>query len=193
VLSIRDLAVMYVSDFVSIPSSPGEAMTLSLARPRPVARAGWWGALILVPLALAGFGLLWPAPQVAAPAAVSIAPAPPPLEPPVPTPGALAAAGPITFAADRAELGGSSALTVQRVAHILGTGPGVGVVLTGYAADAPGPAAVAQRLSEQRASVVAAALVTAGVDRARIVAVGRGAADPLASPSASRRVEISLR
>jgi OOP family OmpA-OmpF porin len=167
-------------------------MTLSLARPRPAARAGWWGALILVPLALAGFGLLWPAPQAAAPLAVSVAPAAP-LEPPVPTAVALAAAGPITFAADRAELGGSSALTAQRVAHILGTGPGVGVVLTGYAADAPGPAAVAQRLSEQRASVVAAALVTAGVDRARIVAVGRGAADPLASPSASRRVEISLR
>ncbi|MDT7554919.1 MAG: peptidoglycan-binding protein ArfA, partial [Pseudonocardiales bacterium] len=141
-------------------------MTLSLARPRPAARAGWWGALLLVPLALAGFGLLWPAPQVAVPSAVSVAPAPSPLEPPAPTAAAVAAAGPITFAADRAELGGSSALTVQRVAHILGTGPGIGVVLTGYAADAPGPAAVAQRLSERRASVVADALVTAGVDRA---------------------------
>jgi outer membrane protein OmpA-like peptidoglycan-associated protein len=168
-------------------------MTLSLARPRLVARAGWWGALILVPLALAGLGLLWLAPQVAGPLAVSVAPAPSPLEPPGPTAAALAAAGPITFAADRAELSGSSALTVQRVAHILGTEPGIGVVLTGYAADAPGPAVVAQRLSEQRASVVADALVGAGVDRSRIVAVGRGAADPLASASASRRVEISVR
>ena len=67
------------------------------------------------------------------------------------------------------------------------------MVLTGYAADAPGPASVAQRLSEQRASVVADALVAEGVDRARIVALGRGAADPLGSPAASRRVEISLR
>jgi outer membrane protein OmpA-like peptidoglycan-associated protein len=171
-------------------------MTLSLARPRPAARAGWWGALILVPLALAGLGLLWPAPQVAGLTAVSVVPVPLPLQPSqprVPTAAALAAAGTITFAADRAELSGPSALTVQRVAHILDTEPGVGVVLTGYAADAPGPAAVAQRLSERRASVVADALITAGVDRARIVAVGRGAADPLASPSASRRVEISLR
>ena len=171
-------------------------MTLSLARPRPAARAGWWGALILVPLALAGVGLVWPAPQTAGPFAVPVAPVPSalhPSQPRVTTAAALAAAGTITFAADRAELGGPSALTVQRVAHLLGAEPGVGVVLTGYAADAPGPASVAQRLSEQRASVVADALVAEGVDRARIVALGRGAADPLASPAASRRVEISLR
>ena len=171
-------------------------MTLSLARPRPAARAGWWGALILVPLALACIGLLWPAPQATGPLAVPTAPVLSPLQPSQPratTAAALAAAGTITFAADRAELSGPSALTVQRVAQVLDAEPAIGVVLTGYAADAPGPAAVAQQLSEQRASVVADALVAAGVDRARMVAVGRGAADPLASPAVSRRVEISLR
>jgi outer membrane protein OmpA-like peptidoglycan-associated protein len=171
-------------------------MTLSLARPRPAARAGWWGALVLVPLALAGVGLLWPAPQTTGPLAIHVAPVPAlvePSEPRVATAAALASAGTITFDADHAELTGSSALTVARMAKILGTGAGAGVVVTGYAADAPGPPAVAQRLSEQRASAVADALVSAGVDRARVVAGGRGAADPLATPAASRRVEISLR
>jgi peptidoglycan-binding protein ArfA len=171
-------------------------MTLPLARPRPAARAGWWGALVLVPLALAGVGLLWPAPQTTGPLAIHVAPVPAPLEPSEPrvaTVAALASAGTITFDADSAALTGASALTVARAAQILGTGAGAGVVITGYAADTPGPAVVAQHLSEQRASVVADALVSAGVDRARIVASGRGAANPLATPAASRRVEISLR
>jgi outer membrane protein OmpA-like peptidoglycan-associated protein len=171
-------------------------MVLSLARPRPAARAGWWGALVLIPLALAGVGLLWPAPETTGPLAIRVAPVPAPLEPSEPRVAviaSLASAGAITFDADRAELTGPSALTVARVAHILGTGAGAGVVITGYAADTPGPPAVAQRLSEQRASVVADALVSAGVERARIVAAGRGAADPLSTPAASRRVEISVR
>lgn len=171
-------------------------MTLSLARPRPAARAGWWVALAVVPLVLAGVGLLWPAPQSSGPFAIHVAPAPAllePSEPRVTTAAALASAGPITFDADSAALAGPSALVVGRVARVLGTGPGAGIVVTGYAADTPGPPAVAQRLSQQRASVVADALVSAGVDRERIIAVGRGAADPLATPAASRRVEISLR
>ncbi|MBA3907371.1 MAG: OmpA family protein [Pseudonocardiales bacterium] len=150
----------------------------------------------MVPPALAGVGLWWPAPETTGPPAIHVAPAPAPLEPaepPVRIAAALTSAGTITFAADSAVLTGSSAATVGRVAHILGTGAGAGVAITGYAADTPGPAAVAQQLSERRASVVADALVNAGVDRARIVAGGRGAADPLSTPAASRRVEISLR
>ncbi len=50
---------------------------------------------------------------------------------------------------------------------------------------------MAQRLSERRAQVVVDALVAAGVRRERLVAVGRGATDPLATPALSRRVEIS--
>lgn len=170
-------------------------MAVHLARPRPLALAGWWGALLVIPLALAGVGLMWPAPETAGPLAISVGPAPAPLEPSEPrvaVAAALASAGTVTFDADRADLTGPSANTVERIAHILGTGAGPRIVLTGYAADAPGPAVVAQRLSEQRASVVADALVSAGIDRSRVVATGRGAADPLATPAASRRVEISL-
>jgi hypothetical protein len=100
---------------------------------------------------------------------------------------ALASAGTVTFAADRTELVGPSAATVERVARLLGAGPGPRIALTGYAADAPGPAAVAQRLSEQRSAVVADALVAAGVDRDRLVTTGRGVADPLATPEQARR------
>jgi outer membrane protein OmpA-like peptidoglycan-associated protein len=171
-------------------------MTLFLVRPRPAALAGWWGALLLVPLALAGVGLLWPAPEATGPPAGYVAPVLAPVAPSAPqvaTAADLAAAGKVTFAADSAQLTGPSALTVGRVAHILGSGSGAAVVITGYAADTPGPPAVAQRLSEQRASVVADALVSAGVDRARITTGGRGAADPLGTPAASRRVEIRMR
>lgn len=174
-------------------------MALYLARPRPLALAGWWGALLVIPLVLAGAGLTWPGSEIAGPLAISVGPAPAALEPSQPrvaVAAALASAGTITFDADRADLTGPGAATVQAIARVLGTGAGakvgVGVVLTGYAADTPGPAAVAQRLSEQRASVVADALVSAGIDRSRIVVTGRGAADPLATPAASRRVEISL-
>lgn len=169
-------------------------MALHAAPPRPVARATWLAALIVVPLALAVLGLLWPAPQMLHPFD-NVPPVPAPLDPGpqrVTLAAALASAGSITFAADRADLVGSSATTVERVAHLLGTGPGPQVALTGYAADASGPAEVAQRLSERRAGVVADALVAAGVARDRIVVAGRGTADPLATPEQSRRVEISL-
>ncbi len=171
-------------------------MALHAAPPRPVARATWWAvALALVPLAFAAIGLLWPAPQVLRPSD-AVAPVPAPLDPGpqrVTLAAALASAGSITFAADRADLVGPSTTTVERVAHVLGTGPGPQVTLTGFAADAPGPAEVAQRLSERRAAVVADALVAAGVERDRIVVAGRGTADPLATPAQSRRVEIGLR
>jgi outer membrane protein OmpA-like peptidoglycan-associated protein len=77
------------------------------------------------------------------------------------------------------------------VAQLLGGGTGPRVTVTGFAADTPGPADVAQRLSERRAQVVVDALVAAGVRRERLVAVGRGAAAPLATPAQSRRVEFS--
>jgi len=169
-------------------------MALHAAAPRPTARLGWWGALLLVPLALAAFGMLWPVPQTLRPLD-AVAPVPAPLDPGaqrVTLAAALASAGTVTFAADRTELVGPSAATVERVARLLGAGPGPRIALTGYAADAPGPAAVAQRLSEQRSAVVADALVAAGVDRDRLVTTGRGVADPLATPALSRRVEISL-
>jgi outer membrane protein OmpA-like peptidoglycan-associated protein len=163
-------------------------MSLHAVLPRP-ALGAWWAALVVVPLALAGLGLaLFPpvsplSTPVPRPAVVVPAPA-------VPT--AEGAAGPITFAADRAELVGPSAAAVARIAQLLGAAAGPRVTVTGYAADTPGPVDVAQRLSERRAQVVVDALVAAGVRRERLAAVGRGAADPLATPALSRRVEINV-
>jgi len=165
-------------------------MALHAALPRPALRV-WWGAVAVVPLALAGLGMaLLPSPvvsPVAAPrttVAVPAAPAPA-------YPASLAGAGPITFAADRAELVGPSAAAVARVAELLGDAPGPRFTVAGYAADTPGPPEVAQRLSERRAQVVVDALVAAGVRRERLVVAGRGSADPLATPAQSRRVEIT--
>jgi outer membrane protein OmpA-like peptidoglycan-associated protein len=162
-------------------------MALHAALPRPALRV-WWGALVAGPLALAALGLaLFPSStgvQAGAGRPAAAVPAvPAPVYPAVP-------AGAITFAADRADLAGASAAAVARVAEQLGDGSGPRVAVTGYAADTPGPPEVAQRLSERRAQAVVDALVAAGVRRERLVAVGRGAADPLPTPAESRRVEI---
>ena len=161
-------------------------MSLHAALPRPALRV-WWAALVVVPLALAALGLAL-VPQQAAQPLRAIRPLPAPPSAAL----AVAGGGGITFAADRAELIEQSVAAVARAAQVLGDGAGPRVTVTGYAADTPGPADVAQRLSERRAQVVVDALVAAGVRRERLVAVGRGAADPLATPALSRRVEISV-
>ena len=160
-------------------------MALHAALPRPALRV-WWGTVAVVPLALAGLGMaLLPAPVAAPRTTVAVPAAPAPAYP-----TSLAGAGPITFAADRAELVGPSAAAVARVAELLGDAPGPRFTVAGYAADTPGPPEVAQRLSERRAQVVVDALVADGVRRERLVVAGRGSADPLATPAQSRRVEI---
>ena len=165
-------------------------MALHAALPLPALRV-WWGAVAVVPLALAGLGMaLLPAPVVVSPVAAPRTTVAVPAAPAPAFPTSLAGAGPITFAADRAELVGPSAAAVARVAELLGDGPGPRFTVAGYAADTPGPPEVAQRLSERRAQVVVDALVAAGVRRERLVVAGRGSADPLATPAQSRRVEI---
>lgn len=169
------------------------------------ARAGWWAALVAVPLALAGVALVWPgvpvaSPAVAAPmvagtaptAAVPTAPAPDHGQRAAGELASILAGTPITFAADRPELSTQDAGTVARVAAVLRDTPTAAVRVLGYCADTPGSIDVTQRLSEQRAAAVADALVAAGVERPRLTTVGRGAADPLATPAASRRVEIQV-
>ncbi|MFR9806190.1 OmpA family protein [Pseudonocardia sp. RS010] len=66
--------------------------------------------------------------------------------------------------------------------------PEVPVRLVGHAAGLPGPAERALRLSRQRAAAVA--LVAGGIEPQRISVDGRGEADPLGTPEASRRVEV---
>ena len=166
-------------------------MALHAALPRPALRT-WWSALVVAPLALAALGLAL-FPPSAPPPTTQAVPPPAASVPVVPAPTyplAFADAGAITFAADQAELVGPSAAAVARVAKLLGDGAGPRVTVTGFAADTPGPADVAQRLSERRAQVVVDALVAAGVSRERLVAVGRGVRRPARHPGAeqTRRV-----
>lgn len=105
---------------------------------------------------------------------------------------AAVAAVPITFAPDSAELVGAAAGTAREVARLLAAEPAARVSVEGHVADTPGAPDVAQRLSERRAAVVAEALVAGGVERGRITTTGRAAEQPLATPEASRRVEISI-
>ncbi|MHA6785446.1 OmpA family protein [Pseudonocardia saturnea] len=105
---------------------------------------------------------------------------------------ALVTASPVRFTPDSAVLEGAPADTVRAVAALLAPA-GVAVVLEGHVADTPGSPEGAQALSERRAVAVADALVAGGVDRARITTVGRGAAEPLDSRAASRRVEFEIR
>ncbi|MEO0731001.1 MAG: OmpA family protein, partial [Pseudomonadota bacterium] len=64
--------------------------------------------------------------------------------------------------------------------------------------DASGPAAMNQRLSEERANAVRNALVAAGVTSVRLVSEGRGEAQPIASNrtpegrARNRRIEFEI-
>lgn len=106
--------------------------------------------------------------------------------------GVLLGAAPVRFRADSAELAGPAAVTVRQVAELLVAEPVALIDVEGHVADTPGGAAAAQALSARRAQVVADALVAAGVQRRRITVRGVGAQAPLATPAASRRVEISV-
>lgn len=112
--------------------------------------------------------------------------------PPAEQVAALVAASPVRFTPDSAALEGGPADTVRAVAALLAPAD-VAVVLEGHVADTPGSPEEAQALSDRRAVAVADALVAGGVDRARITTVGRGAAEPLDSRAASRRVEFEIR
>lgn len=172
------------------------------ARAGRVAVLVWVAALVTVPAVLAGLSMLL-AGQGGEPAAPAVR-VPTVASPAEPADGPalrrelaaqlaeIVSAAPLTFAADSAELAGKSAESAVRVAEALRGAPGVPVELVGFAADTPGPPATAQLLSERRAGAVADALVAAGVDRARITVIGRGATEPLETLAASRRVEISV-
>lgn len=75
--------------------------------------------------------------------------------------------------------------------------PEATLVLTGYT-DNTGPADVNQSLSEQRAQVVARYMISHGIPANRVVALGRGSADPIADNNTAlgrlknRRIEGTL-
>jgi outer membrane protein OmpA-like peptidoglycan-associated protein len=175
-----------------------------------VVRAGlwWFVALLVVPAALAGIALVWPGqpseatalpaedavalPATRAPVVVEEQPSAPPLDPLRAQLVDVQAAQPIRFGADSAELSGPPAETVQRVAGLLVAGPPVPVLVEGHVANTPGGPEAGLHLSEQRAAVVAEALMAAGVPAERISTRGLGAERPLATVEESRRVEITV-
>jgi outer membrane protein OmpA-like peptidoglycan-associated protein len=174
-----------------------------------VARAHlwWFVALLVVPAALASIALVWPGPaappappaeEAAALPAVRapvVAEAPPSTSPADALRAQLVevlATQPIRFGADSAELAGPAAGTVQRVAELLVLDPTMPVLVEGHVAATPGGLEAGRQLSEQRAAVVAEALVAAGVLAYRIDTRGLGAERPLATVEESRRVEITV-
>ncbi|MGH9902116.1 MAG: OmpA family protein, partial [Pyrinomonadaceae bacterium] len=96
-----------------------------------------------------------------------------------------------------ADLSPKASAMVEPLAALLANNPDYTVVIESYTDDR-GDQTSLQRLTQDRADALAAQLVTAGVDGARIQASGMGGANPVASnakPSTrlrNRRVEITL-
>lgn len=104
----------------------------------------------------------------------------------------------ITFDFDRADVKPQFAGTVQTVARNLADFQSTTVDVVGHT-DSVGSDAYNQGLSQRRADAVARALIANGVQPVRIVAVGRGENQPVASNATdagraqNRRVELRVR
>lgn len=110
----------------------------------------------------------------------------------------LRAPSDITFAFNRADVRYEFVPRVRDVARTLLHYPEMSVVVIGHA-DAIGPDAYNQALSERRAQAVGAVLLNNGVDYARIGTRGMGEWEPIASNATewgraqNRRVEIRIK
>ncbi|MFZ5606122.1 MAG: OmpA family protein [Pseudomonadota bacterium] len=99
------------------------------------------------------------------------------------------------FASGQAKLTSKAAASLKALGLYLAALPGGPVQVVGYT-DSQGDPAANRRLSEQRAQQVRAALVAAGLERARVTAQGRGEEDPVADNrtaagrAKNRRVEV---
>jgi len=103
----------------------------------------------------------------------------------------------VTFAVDSATIQPRFTDTLREFAFTLQTYPSTLIDVVGHT-DSTGSAAYNQRLSEARATSVLEFLAAEGVKRERMVAVGRGESQPVASNAtvqgraANRRVEIVI-
>ncbi|MDD7939957.1 OmpA family protein [Actinomycetospora lutea] len=104
----------------------------------------------------------------------------------------LLATAPLRFPADSATPAPEAGASVSRLAAVLRASPGPPVTVEGHTAPAGDDTGDAQALSQQRAEEVVRRLEAAGVPAGSLTAVGVGAARPLASLDASRRVEIRV-
>lgn len=103
----------------------------------------------------------------------------------------------LLFAVDSANVSASQQANLRTVAASLNRYPDTTVNVIGHT-DNTGAASYNQSLSERRASAVASVLIGAGVSSSRVVAVGRGENQPVASNltpegrQQNRRVEIII-
>ncbi|MCP5396246.1 MAG: OmpA family protein [Sphingomonadaceae bacterium] len=101
----------------------------------------------------------------------------------------------INFRSGSAYMPESSLAVVDEVASALKGCAGMAIAVGGHT-DATGSAEINQRLSQERADAVAAALAERGVDAARITATGYGSSKPKVpgdgANDANRRIEFTL-
>ena len=91
----------------------------------------------------------------------------------------VAKAGTILFESGKADLNPKSAATINELGAAIKACPGFRIRIEGHT-DATGNEAANLKLSENRALAIAAALVGAGVDNARLDAKGHGETRPIA-------------
>jgi outer membrane protein OmpA-like peptidoglycan-associated protein len=115
-----------------------------------------------------------------------------------PTPrGMVMTLGDVLFDTGRAELKSGASRKLDQLAQFLSEHPDRRVQIDGFT-DSVGSEAYNEELSQHRADAVKAALITRGIDPARIGAEGYGKAYPVASNSESggrqlnRRVEVVI-
>lgn len=101
----------------------------------------------------------------------------------------------VQFETDKAALLPDAAPTIEQIVKLLEGNPDLVLSIEGHT-DNTGDKALAQKLSENRAKAVQAAIVKAGVDKARLKTKGWGQAKPIADNGSdegrakNRRVEL---